>query len=881
MRKLLLLFILLAVPAIAQNIRYDGIAQGPKGSVPNATVAFCSQPANISTTPCSPLLSLCSSLSDVVCSQPNPITADSLGNFHAYVKSVNVPFTVQIYGPQVAAPYVLVDQGTGGSGGGGGATLTPIVQTSTQTGATSDVRISNAITSCSGANCIVWANDSTAQTWAACPTWGSANVTLVLFAVTYTYSGTAATCVVPTNITLAWYNGALLSPANTKTINIQGGIVAGTQQIFSNAISGQGTIDLTGNYQVQDVYPEWWGALAGGNATTNQNTIQAAIIGAYGSNRTNGSGNLVYNKRLNFSGTYSVAGSLNLYHMNGFYWRCQERLSCLLTETSANTILLNMQSTTYGTFDQIGFSTTAAQDINHPLVNADFSGSQGADLRPQFLDFKENNWNGASIAKVLIDIAPSGGGAQGSNIVFHNNSFQAATEAAVMVGQASGGTCINIATNAVAIHFVNGDFQSNPTYAIENCGGSQIYIDGTSFEDGFATQTGSDYWCGNIPAGGKTEIRNVRSESLLLATSTTCAIDFYHDYNVDQASFPANGLGVGTIIEGSITGGHGMWFRVSVSGSYSGLGNPSSTRTAASGTSTTLVDSVGGLTVNAWVGYYVSILSGTGQYEYGIVTSNTATTFTMAAGFVTDFAGVTIVAPDNTSQYIVEPAWNSQTSAGALTWAAVTQTFNVSSIVADDLFVPGLKFNFDDRFSTFRNLRVTRSDWAPLGGEPYGHMRAEGVLVGFTNPGTGDVSGIGPFRLSSFPAGGAPIGRYKTFDTDQHSMGAICFQGAATTQGTATLDACLEPQNGAGTNSGFMQMINNSTGTAYFSKWNPDSSYGLTPVTFATLTACSASNEGAQAAVKDSTVNTYGTTIVGGGTNHVHAYCNGTNWVVD
>lgn len=50
--------------------------------------------------------------------------------------------------------------------------------------------------------------------------------------------------------------------------------------------------------------------------------------------------------------------------------------------------------------------------------------------------------------------------------------------------------------------------------------------------------------------------------------------------------------------------------------------------------------------------------------------------------------------------------------------------------------------------------------------------------------------------------------------------------------------------------------------------------------TFASLTACSATLEGAMASVTDSSTATWGATITGGSTNHVLAYCNNTNWTV-
>jgi hypothetical protein len=54
----------------------------------------------------------------------------------------------------------------------------------------------------------------------------------------------------------------------------------------------------------------------------------------------------------------------------------------------------------------------------------------------------------------------------------------------------------------------------------------------------------------------------------------------------------------------------------------------------------------------------------------------------------------------------------------------------------------------------------------------------------------------------------------------------------------------------------------------------------LSPGIFSALPACASGTEGTLAAVTDSTTATYGATITGSGTNHVLAYCNGTNWTV-
>lgn len=52
------------------------------------------------------------------------------------------------------------------------------------------------------------------------------------------------------------------------------------------------------------------------------------------------------------------------------------------------------------------------------------------------------------------------------------------------------------------------------------------------------------------------------------------------------------------------------------------------------------------------------------------------------------------------------------------------------------------------------------------------------------------------------------------------------------------------------------------------------------PTTFAGLPSCASTTEGAHRAVTDSTTATWGATVAGGGSNHILAYCDGTNWTV-
>ncbi len=124
-KRLLPLTLLLwaARPTVAQYARHDNILVGPRGAaMPGQFVAVCSEPANVSTTPCSPLIQLYSSSSGGTIS--NPVQADSLGNYHFY--AAPGVYTLQSYGPMIQAPLVQTDVAVGVAGPAGnvsGATI--------------------------------------------------------------------------------------------------------------------------------------------------------------------------------------------------------------------------------------------------------------------------------------------------------------------------------------------------------------------------------------------------------------------------------------------------------------------------------------------------------------------------------------------------------------------------------------------------------------------------------------------------------------------------------------------------------------------------------------------------------------------------------------
>lgn len=95
--------------------------------------------------------------------------------------------------------------------------------------------------------------------------------------------------------------------------------------------------------------------------------------------------------------------------------------------------------------------------------------------------------------------------------------------------------------------------------------------------------------------------------------------------------------------------------------------------------------------------------------------------------------------------------------------------------------------------------------------------------------------------------------------------------------GAAATDLCFKVVDGAGNTilsvqkNGQVTLGNSINGTP---------TINLAPHAFSTLAACASGTEGTMAAVTDSSSATWGATISGSGSNHVLAYCDGTNWTV-
>ena len=111
----------------------------------------------------------------------------------------------------------------------------------------------------------------------------------------------------------------------------------------------------------------------------------------------------------------------------------------------------------------------------------------------------------------------------------------------------------------------------------------------------------------------------------------------------------------GRIFSGTGQGGDGKYYQITTGGRFGGLGLTSAT----GGSSSTISNSTANWTGDALVGEQATIVSGTGKGEYCVITSNTATVITCAAGWVTNYYQLAIVNPDASSKFVVEPNWSS------------------------------------------------------------------------------------------------------------------------------------------------------------------------------------------------------------------------------
>jgi hypothetical protein len=616
-----------------------------------------------------------------------------------------------------------------------GATVNAILEASTQAGKTADVQISNAIGSIAHRSGIVWADYSTNQTWRACPTWGSQNITLVFYPVTYDI---ATNCTIPSNVTLQFSKGSCLAPADGTTTTIKGYFTAPMSKIFCNAVAGEGAVMLAsanssddGGQALIDVFPEWWGATAGdASGATNSQALQAAIIGAYGNNRTNSTVYSKYNRVLHFSTLYNINKELQAYHMIGFRWEGENQFGSGLRQITCGLRIIDGQSVAYGRFENLRFESGCGGKSSAALVDIDYSGAQGADLRSQNITFYDDFFAGAGLTDVGVLIAKSGSGAQGDNIRCYNCYFNGFTGAGWQIGGNNTGRNAgrSYAQNAIKEQIIGGDIQGCPLYGVAVYGGS-IEVDGTTMENdsaGFGTQTGFDVYC-EAPQD-RCIVRSVRSESHKLAAGSPILIE--HSRTLFQAtqwysagrsqSMAGTTWPAQTIFSGTGQGGDGKYYQVQSRGKFGGLGL---TLATGGGSLTKIGNQMANWPIDGFIGQQATIVSGPGNGQYCVITSNTAAVISCAAGWVTNYYQLAIVSPDSSSKFVVEPNWAAHpTASGTIRFAPFNFNViegNVGGVIADgqlyDVDAPGGQIKIAGPYSEVKHVFVSRADWNSAG----------------------------------------------------------------------------------------------------------------------------------------------------------------------
>ncbi len=552
--------------------------------------------------------------------------------------------------------------------------------------------------------------------------------------------------VVPATVTLALTGEGRLTVATGKTLALRGPLLAPVAPVFANALPGQGTVDFEGNTALQEVYPEWWGASPAAAATTNTQAIQAAIYGAYGRNRVNGSEGMKSNRVLKFSGLYPINDELKCYHMNGFRWEGQNKISSGLIQTAENKRIIDGQSVSFGVFSNLSFSTSAKQGEGMALLDINYDGSQGVDLRPQNLTFQDCVFGGNNLGLIGVWLCRAGGGAQGDNIRFYNCYASGFTFAAAVLGGNNTPPLTNsgYAYNAIYVQWIGGDIQACPQYGLASYAGSWIVkwvtmenqcLDGS----GFPTQKGADFYF-EAPQN-PCILEDIRSESLRLVQGTAIirnctTVDWAKPWfteNWGQFHLAGTGSFRNALITGTGPGGDGITYRVTNAPEGAVFGGLSKTRATATsaGPPATITVANAGWTPGEFVGYRATILAAAhGRNQYGIIAANTADTLTLkdlgeGVYYKSDYLpsqlypDFRIVNPSGDVDFVVEPDWGTQFSCTVKGLTTEWEEFPFNTVDG----ALGSRFNgsIDGLIAygkircggvNIRNLWVSRADWA-------------------------------------------------------------------------------------------------------------------------------------------------------------------------
>lgn len=350
---------------------------------------------------------------------------------------------------------------------------------------------------------------------------------------------------------------AVIKRSATATVTL-GRIIAGDYKILDDSAVGTGQFLLAfGAKQTDTFNARWAGVKADGtDDSAAMNLLADLCWGKAGVGLTRyGFNNAKKNRPVLLPAGFISLQSApwNISGTAGAKIIGAGRLATTISVDTANMIGLIADSVAYPRFQDIIFAATQTQDVDHPIIDADYTGAYptaNGYLKPQQWTIDSCYFNGNNKAAIGLHFCRLGPGgppngasqAQGDTVLVPNTFFGQFTQAGIRLGAPTNG-----AGNVLDWHFHGGDWSGCLKYGIESYGGA-YHVHGTGqqnqagfpgdqgghipYQDGSNTplggRTGATH-CGNYPqidnmgcdffmtqTSSRGSVRNVRSEGYCL-----------------------------------------------------------------------------------------------------------------------------------------------------------------------------------------------------------------------------------------------------------------------------------------------------------------------------------------------------------------------------
>jgi hypothetical protein len=287
---------------------------------------------------------------------------------------------------------------------------------------------------------------------------GTDESTLVIDKVTAV--GTSSVSI-PATMRIRWEGAGMLTLTTSRTLTVRSSTRDWpVRQLFSNALSGQGTVSFSGNLTATDFRSEWWGGGVGISATINTaawNALAAAVASVAG----NGAGTILASTgQYDFNGLVTFGTDANFSDVSikgtGLY--------TLFNWTGAtNGTMFRVNKGRNNRFDDFRLTSSVAIGTTIGMILTGPSGS----LQTSGCTFTNVTARGFSKGLSIGE-----GSASAAELQFNNCNF---SENATGVFQSGNG-------NTVVISYVNTSFGNNTTAGLNLGDGSgATHLFGCSF----------------------------------------------------------------------------------------------------------------------------------------------------------------------------------------------------------------------------------------------------------------------------------------------------------------------------------------------------------------------------------------------------------------